>query len=43
MVAKAHWIGSFPANKPPSPEKEPIIGARASALKIPVDACVSTV
>ncbi len=43
MVAKAHWMGPLPANKPPSPEKEPIIGASASALKTPVGAYVSTV
>ncbi len=43
MVANAHCTGPLPANKPPSPEKEPITGARASALKSPVGACVSTV
>ncbi len=43
MAAKAHWIGPLPTKNPPRPEKEPIIGARASALKTPVGACVSTV
>ncbi len=42
MTANAHWTGPLPANNPPRPEHEPIIGARASALRSPVASFVST-
>lgn len=43
MPASARYTGSLPADKPPRPEKEPMTGARASALKRPVSFLVSTI